>query len=114
MLYSKDIQLQRKLKKKVATKDQEWALEVKRKAGFKCEKCNDRKILKSHHVITKGNKAVRWDVDNGVCLCRKHHTVSSSFSAHKTPKKFKKWIIEKRGEGWYNKLKKRSIKIKGL
>ncbi len=52
----------------------EWALNVKRKGYFKCDICSSKKKLHSHHlngyVCDKEN---RYNVENGVCLCRKCH-----------------------------------------
>ena len=29
--------------------------------------------LQAAHIIRRGNNSVRWDIDNGLCLCVKHH-----------------------------------------
>lgn len=84
---------------------------VKIRAGFRCEYCWDTKYLNSHHVFTRNNYSTRYDLDNGICLCSKHHTLSSSFSAHKTPMEFSEWIMEKRGRDRYDRLK---LKTKSL
>ena len=55
--------------------------------------------------------SVRWDLDNGVCLCAGCHTFSSEWSAHQTPCLFHEWIIEIRGNEWYKSLKFRHQKI---
>jgi hypothetical protein len=44
---------------------------------------------------------LRWDFENGICLCYSDHVESSEFSAHKTPDKFKDWFVLTRGlEKW--------------
>jgi len=53
---------------------------------------------------------MRWNISNAIMLCSEHHTDSSEFSAHRTPKKFKKFI----GIDYMNDLKKRSQDIKKL
>lgn len=92
-------------------KDIEWAKLVKEQAGHKCEYCGKTETLNSHHIFSRSNRSVRWDVDNGVCLCVAHHTFSSAFSAHKSPIEFIIWLQEKRGQEWYDNLriKARSI-----
>jgi len=92
-------------------KDIEWAKLVKEQAGYKCEYCGKTETLNSHHIFSRSNRSVRWDVDNGVCLCVAHHTFSSAFSAHKSPIEFIIWLQEKRGQEWYDNLriKARSI-----
>lgn len=84
---------------------------VKIRAGFRCEYCWDTKYLNSHHIFTRNNYSTRYDLDNGICLCSKHHTLNSSFSAHKTPMEFSEWIMEKRGRDRYDRLK---LKTKSL
>lgn len=45
-------------------------------------------------------------------MCQAHHTLSSTFSAHKTPIEFIERIKEERGEEWYDNLKLESSKIR--
>jgi len=85
--------------------DKIWALEIKKRANNKCEYCGSTKYLNSHHIYDRTNYNTRRDLDNGVCLCSKHHFFSNEFSAHKTPMDFIEWIIERRGEDWKRKLR---------
>ena len=95
--------------KKITEKvvDALWAEIVKLKAGGICEieGCEKISYLNSHHVYSRSNRRIRWDFDNGICLCSGHHTLSSSFSAHKTPMEFTAWIINYRGKEWEERLK---------
>lgn len=84
--------------------DDLWASAVKIKAGKKCEFCNAPNQLNSHHIFSRSNRSTRWDLDNGICLCPLHHTLSSKFSAHKTPFFFEMWVRRIRGNEWYNAL----------
>ena len=88
-----------KAKKGVDKKlDVAWSKLVKLKAGMKCDVPNCRKtVLNSHHIYSRSKKSVRWDVMNGVCLCVGHHTFSSTFSAHKTPLEFIRWLDKYKG-----------------
>jgi predicted restriction endonuclease len=81
--------------------DKDWSEKVKDRAGWKCELCGKIDRLQSHHVFTRSIKAVRWSLDNGVCLCAGHHL----FLAHKRPELFRDKIIELRGQEWFDKLK---------
>lgn len=96
-----------KKKKKSVTKqlDEIWSEIIKIIGGYKCEYCGKTSYLNSHHIFSRSNYAVRWEPINGSCLCSGHHTLSSTFSAHKTPIEFVEWIKEKRGEDWYEKLR---------
>lgn len=70
-----------------------WAKAVKARAGHRCEKENcQNKDLQAHHVISRTNYALRFDVENGVCLCTSHHL----FWAHKDALSFSKWVNTKR------------------
>ena len=85
--------------------DKSWSEKV-REYGM-CEKCHKLSPLNAHHFYSRSVRSVRWDTDNGFCLCVGCHTFSSKFSAHKTPAEFVEWAIERRGEKWYDSLKKR-------
>jgi len=85
-----------------------WVLLVKQRAKNKCEHCGKTTGLNAHHIYSKSNRALRYDLDNGCCLCVGCHTFSSTFSAHKTPMEFTKWIIETRGQQWADDLEKRA------
>ena len=94
------------VKKALSTKlDKAWADKVK-EYGM-CEVCHKTKPLNAHHFYSRSIRVVRWDVDNGFCLCVGCHVFSSKFSAHKTPAEFVEWAIDKRGITWYEDLKER-------
>lgn len=91
--------------------DEAWSLLVKLKAGNKCEVCGKSSPLNSHHIYSRSNRSVRWDSNNGVCLCVGHHTFRSDFSAHKTPIEFIEWLYNKKGVQFMDKLR---LKANGL
>ena len=85
--------------------------EIVRDKGY-CEYCKKRfrpSDLHPHHFYSRSNIAIRWDLDNLFALCPEHHTISTEFSAHKTPKKFKEWAIKDRGEDWNIRLTEKSM-----
>ncbi|MBT3206928.1 MAG: hypothetical protein HN704_18320 [Bacteroidetes bacterium] len=83
--------------------DSAWSLLIKLRADNKCEKCYKITYLNSHHIFSRSNKSVRWNIDNGVCLCAGCHALKND-SAHKDPLTFGEWIKNKRGEKWYQNL----------
>lgn len=88
--------------------DDAWSLLVKLRAKNRCEFCGIQDdTLSSHHIHTRSNKSVRWDVENGVALCYKHHVGSSVFSAHGTPDKFDEWITGVKGVRFMERLNQR-------
>jgi len=92
------------LKKSLIKKlDLAWSKKV-REYGM-CEKCAKLSPLNAHHFYSRSIRSVRWDTDNGFCLCVGCHVFSSNFSAHKTPAEFVEWAIDRRGDEWYNELK---------
>lgn len=59
-----------------------WAIMVKDRAGSKCEMASDQcnGPLHAHHIIPKALEPARmYDVDNGMCLCEKHHKMIHSY-----------------------------------
>jgi len=88
-----------------------WSKAIKERAGYKCEYCGKEGRVNSHHIFSRSNHSVRWDLDNGICLCVSHH-VFGLFSAHKSPLEFADWIRERRGDEWYQKLRMKSKQIK--
>ena len=95
----------RKLKGLDGKLDVSWAKLVKLRAGNKCEVCMKTTPLNSHHIFSRSKRSVRWDVNNGVCLCVGHHTFRSDFSAHKTPTEFTLWLYENKGKDYMNRLR---------
>jgi hypothetical protein len=81
-----------------------WSKLVKLKAGMKCEYCGKTTYLNSHHIYSRSKKSLRWNVENGICLCVGHHTFSSTFSAHKTPLEFIRWLDKYKGKKFMDNL----------
>ena len=86
-------------KRLIEALDKLWSMII-RKAG-KCLYCGKTENLQAHHIITRSIMSLRWELANGVCLCPGCHTLSSKFSAHKTPIEFIQWFGMER----YNALK---------
>ena len=54
----------------------EWSASVKKRDNWKCKidnlDCEGR--LESHHILSwKDYPELRYDISNGICLCKKHH-----------------------------------------
>jgi len=93
------------------TLDREWSEAIKELAGRKCEYCGKTEYLNSHHIFSRSNMKLRFDINNGICLCSGHHTLKSDFSAHKTPADFIEWIKEYRGLEWYEELRRKAKQV---
>jgi hypothetical protein len=93
----------RKLKKELMAL---WTQKVKERAGYRCEYCGveDKEIkengkpvvLNAHHLVSRSvrNSALKFNIDNGICLCTDHHKFNSDHSFHKNPVQTIDWLIE--------------------
>ena len=105
-LKKKEVKRKKKTSKKKLEDelDEAWSKLVKLKAGKKCEVCGKTKYLNSHHIYSRGKHSVRWNTENGICLCVGHH-VGFKFSAHKTPTEFTYWLEDYKGKKFMEELK---------
>ena len=56
--------------KLIKSLDKLWSLKVKERAEFKCEFCLEEGVwLNSAHIVGRRYRTLRWDIDNGMCLC---------------------------------------------
>jgi len=94
--------------------DKAWSKLVKLRAGMKCEiqGCKHKPTLNSHHIFSRKNAATRWDVNNGICLCVGHHTMSSKFSAHGNSIAFTYWLEEYKGSDFIDELSDKAHSVK--
>jgi len=61
-------------KKTIAILDDLWSRKVKERDGHQCRYngcCNPG--VDSHHIFSRRHQATRWDLDNGITLCRECH-----------------------------------------
>ena len=72
--------------------DKEWSNLVKDRFGRKCAVCGATHYLNAHHIIPIEVRDYRYDVDNGIALCPRHHKYSNKLSPHKNPVAFIKWM----------------------
>jgi len=93
--------------------DKLWSEIVKQRAANVCEykACSKTTYLNAHHIFSRSNLSVRWDLDNGICLCSGHHTLTNN-SAHKSPIEFIEWLKQRRGIEWYEDLRQKANQVK--
>lgn len=112
----KDVRFVEKREKKKMTKktktelDALWRARVKKNAHYKCERCEARKVerhLEAHHYYGRRSLSVRFDTDNGFCLCLWGHKW-----AHSEPEEFRVWALGKRGYDWLVTLGEKSRQVK--
>jgi len=93
--------------------DNIWKAKVKENAGYRCELCGKKQNecqLHPHHYIGRRNKATRWYLENGICLCASQHTLSL-WSAHQNPEWFRKEMLNIRGDKWLKDIIIQSNKV---
>ena len=62
--------------------DRLWSLAVKEDWANRCAMCGHRGDLNSHHLIPRQHAATRYDLHNGICLCRRCHQFCPDVSPH--------------------------------
>lgn len=74
--------------------DDTWKIKVKKRDNYTCQVCGNKLVGKNchaHHILPKGVKGCRWDVNNGITLCFPHHKVGL-YSAHMNAIWFTFWL----------------------
>lgn len=52
----------------------EWRAAVYKRDGYKCQDCGSGKDIQAHHIQSwQSCPELRFEVSNGVTLCKKHH-----------------------------------------
>lgn len=52
----------------------QWTLSVFRRDNFACRACGQRRDLQAHHIFHWSEcPSLRYDIENGITLCRFHH-----------------------------------------
>tara|TARA_R110000824_G_scaffold12226_7_gene53583 strand:+ start:14172 stop:14741 length:570 start_codon:yes stop_codon:yes gene_type:complete len=79
--------------------DELWAIMVKMKYNHRCPICvsngitDETELANAHHLISRRVFKYRWNTDNGILLCPKHHEFDLLISAHTAPWAFEEWLI---------------------
>lgn len=74
--------------------DEMWKTKVKQRDNYCCQICNKKVTghnCQAHHILPKGIKGMRWDINNGITLCYQHHKVGL-WSAHMNAIWFTFWL----------------------
>lgn len=99
--FKKDIPASKRKKYREHRKDSAsviWKTAVKQKYGNTCVKCGSKQKLVAHHLESfADNENLRFDVNNGVCLCEvchvEYHTkFLGNYRIRATKKSFQEWL----------------------
>ena len=99
------------MKIRLSQEDKLFSLYIRTRAKGYCEHCKKYfgiKKLQASHFIGRRNKAVRWDDENVSALCFRCHMVVFT----ENPLIHTNWMKKKLGLKNFNKLVRRSQKIK--
>ena len=78
--------------------DQLWIKLVKLDHNNICPICKslglppEETMMNAHHLISRRVYKYRWDSNNGILVCPKHHEFDLMLSAHTAPWAFEEWI----------------------
>ncbi len=94
---------QQKKKRLRSKADKLWMFACLKKWGNQCELCG-KPAEQVHHFYPKGTYGhLRYDLDNGVPLCKGCH-----FKLHHKDASLEAEIRERRGKRWYKRLQKKA------
>jgi hypothetical protein len=86
-LFSKSAQ-----QKEEKLKEAKWSTDIRTRDDWSCVICGTQFHTNAHHIIPRENKQYKFDLDNGITLCTKHHKFSRIISAHNNPMAFFLWL----------------------
>lgn len=91
----------------VKTLDNLWSAIVRKRIN-KCEICGKSDgVLQAHHIQGRSPQILRWNLDNGICLCSHCHTfgqVSAHSTSYSGQKEFHRLLVQLKGERALNRL----------
>ncbi len=74
--------------------DQLWSCAVKENWNHRCAMCGRRSGLNAHHLIPRQHPATRYNLANGLCLCKPCHQFDAHRSPHQCAAGFILWLKE--------------------
>ena len=69
-----------------------WATYIKSRDNWSCVICGSQYHPNAHHIVPREHKCYKFELDNGITLCTKHHKFSRVISAHNNPLAFFLWL----------------------
>ena len=96
-----------------STLDKAWSLAVKTRDKFRCRLCLGEGT-DAHHICHRGqNYGLRWDIENGITLCRTCHDKADTLNGRKEIMKLVNSEYLEHNEAGF-RLKHDFLKQKGL
>lgn len=86
--------------------DKAFSDAIRRRDNFQCQYCGrigkDTAYIDCAHIVGRRDKALRWDADNAITLCREHHRY---FTDH--PAEFRCVVRNWKGQDYLDELDRR-------
>lgn len=84
--------------------DQLWAVAVKEDWGCRCAVCGRMESLDSHHLVPRQHQATRYELRNGICLCKSCHQFDKNTSPHQNAAGWLAWLASRHPQAcaWYH------------
>ncbi len=97
---------------KIATLAAYWAKCIKAR-DKKCVYCGNTNIaeLESHHIIERRHSIVKFNLENGITICKAFKGCEAHMKAHHTYE-MKEWIKDYIGRDKYEELDRKSFQVK--
>ena len=73
-------------------REKEWSRLIRTRDNWACVICGNPLKPNAHHLIPREIKQFKFDLDNGITLCVKHHKFCRHLSAHNNPLSFFMWL----------------------
>ena len=86
-----------------------WTLEVCRSGRCTWPGCSSIFGLGGHHVIRRGISSTRLLVENGVCLCQKHHNLVEGLKGTKAYERIMILLIGRRRWDLVNEIARKEL-----
>ena len=77
-----------------------WRKVVRARWDNRCAFCGDPKDCECHHIVPRRHRLLRFDLRNGLLLCKHCHRLAPSLTGHELLKE----VLEARQEGDYSHL----------
>lgn len=72
----------------------------------RCLRCGIQSALQAAHIIGRARLSVRWNLDNGLCLCARCHRLFDSYAIDRD-----ELILKGIGAERYSALKREAMKV---
>lgn len=88
--------MMKKRKTTIRTQLKNWSRAVRDRDNNRCAICGCSEHIQAHHIIQKKfDKDLRFDIQNGIALCPRHHSFGK-WSAHMGSFFFHVWLEQNR------------------